>query len=74
MGTYYRVTLSALEEDLSEKDLKIIIETRLEEIDSRMSTYLADSELSRFNQSSDTDWFPVSKDTATVVTGALRIF
>lgn len=74
MGTYYRVTLASLPLELSEESLTNTIETRLEEINSRMSTYLTDSEISRFNQSADTGWFPVSEDTATVVTEALRVF
>ncbi len=74
MGTYYRVSVSTLPAELTEEDLKSIIETRLGEINSRMSTYLENSEVSHFNQSTDTGWFPVSADTAKVVIEALRVF
>ena len=74
MGTYYRVTVAALPPSLTEVKLKIAVEERLETIDSLMSTYIPESEISRFNRSSDTDWFPVSNETATVVAEAMRIF
>ena len=46
---------------------------RLAEINSRMSTYDAKSELSRFNQYQQSDWFSVSNDTARVVKFALEV-
>ena len=39
----------------------------------QMSTYLPDSEISRFNRSEETDWFSVSSDTAIVVSTALDV-
>jgi thiamine biosynthesis lipoprotein len=38
-----------------------------------MSTYLPDSEISRFNRFRSDEWFPVSSDTATVVAAALEV-
>ena len=73
MGTYYRVTLAAEPADFPHDKIKAVIEDRLDDINAKMSTYRADSELSRFNQYRGTDWFPVSGDTATVVTEALQI-
>lgn len=74
MGTYYRVTLASRPGTLTEGMLRNDLTTRLEKINSLMSTYKKDSEVSRFNRSSGTKWFPVSEETATVVAEALRIF
>ncbi len=73
MGTYYRVTLATEPTGIAQEKLKEVIENRLDDINAKMSTYRADSELSRFNQYRATDWFPVSVDTATVVAEALEI-
>ncbi len=45
----------------------------LDEIDQQMSLWRDDSELSRFNQKTSDDWFPVSVDTARVVAAAIEI-
>lgn len=74
MGTYYRVTVASLPETVGESDLRVAIERRLDEVNERMSTYLPESELSRFNRYSGDDWFSVSLDTATVVAEALRVY
>jgi thiamine biosynthesis lipoprotein len=74
MGTYYRVTLPILPEGMQEGALQASVESQLERIDALMSTYRDDSEISRFNRSRETTWFPVSIDTATVVTAALDVF
>lgn len=73
MGTYYRVTLASAPTTMSEGELRASIELCLDSINSKMSTYLADSEVSRFNLYRGTRWFPVSLETATVVTEALEI-
>ncbi len=41
-------------------------------VNQQMSTYLEDSEISKFNQSQSTDWFSVSSETAQVVELALK--
>lgn len=69
MGTRYRVTVVG---EVS-PDLQSKVDTRLAEINSLMSTYDSDSELSRFNQSVSTEWFEVSNETANVVEFALQI-
>jgi len=73
MGTYYRVTIASLPANVSEDELRTVVETKLDKVNSLMSTYLPDSELSRFNRYAETDWFPVSRDTATVVSESLKI-
>ena len=45
----------------------------LERVNRLMSTWRDDSEVSRFNASSSTDWFEVSPETARVVSRALEI-
>lgn len=74
MGTYYRVSLPALPEGMQKAALQASLGSKLDRIDALMSTYRDDSEVSRFNQSRETAWFPVSIDTATVVTAALDVF
>ena len=74
MGTYYRVNLASLPAAMSEIELQEIIDGRLENVDSLMSSYKSESEVSRFNRYLDTDWFPVSADTAVVVAEALKIY
>ncbi|TWT57924.1 Thiamine biosynthesis lipoprotein ApbE precursor [Thalassoglobus neptunius] len=78
MGTTYSikwVVESALQTD--GPDLELIreqVDHRLNEILAMMSTYDPESELSRFNAQTSTDWFPVSAETAEVVEAALEIF
>ena len=74
MGTYYRVTAVVNPDDPTKEELNNSIQETLNHINRLMSTYLADSEVSQFNQSNQTDWFPVSDDTAYVVDNALKIF
>lgn len=49
------------------------IEQTLDRINQLMSTYLDDSDISRFNRSESTDWFPVELETAHVVQRAIEI-
>ena len=49
------------------------IESELERVNAQMSTYLTPSELSRFNQQTSDEWFPVSTETAAVVELALQL-
>lgn len=73
MGTTYSIKLAALPHGMSPSLIKSSIDTALAEFDEQMSTWRPDSELSRFNASESTDWFPVSTATATVVTESQRI-
>ncbi|MBI5800928.1 MAG: FAD:protein FMN transferase [Verrucomicrobia bacterium] len=49
------------------------LQARLDDLEQQMSTWRADSALSRFNTSRDTNWFPVPRDTAVVVSEALEV-
>lgn len=73
MGTSYSVKVNRLPESFSLLTLQAEIDRRLETLNDQMSTYRADSEVSRFNRFTKTDWFPVSKETAIVVQKALQI-
>jgi thiamine biosynthesis lipoprotein len=73
MGTAYSVTLRNLPPDIDPAVLQAGIGLVLHGIDARMSTYRADSEVSRFNSRCSTDWFPVSADTLRVIETGLRI-
>jgi thiamine biosynthesis lipoprotein len=70
MGTRYSVTIPQ-REDVIELQQKVA--ARLQEINSLMSTYDQESELSRFNQYQGDDWFAVSAETAYVVKFALEV-
>jgi thiamine biosynthesis lipoprotein len=72
MGTSWRVMLGA-EDRTPESSLQVAIQERLDQIEQRMSTWIDDSELSRFNRLESDAWFPVSEDTVVVVSEALRI-
>ena len=73
MGTYYRIAIisSSL---LDLEDIKSDIEAILDDINSQMSTYITDSQISRFNQYQQNDWFNVSQDLASVSQKALEVF
>ena len=71
MGTHYRVTIVAPQyPDLA---LRAGIQQRLDEVDATMSTWRADSELSRFNAQTGTDWVPVSPALYTVLQTAAAV-
>lgn len=74
MGTSF--TVSVVVESPSEEQLDLLrraVEFELENVNSKMSTYLAESELSQFNAFRKTDPFPVSQDTLDVFLEARRI-
>jgi len=56
MGTSYSIKVSPAPDPDVRASLQHQVEGRLEEINRQMSTYLSDSDLSRFNLSQDTDW------------------
>lgn len=73
MGTTHSIKIAKLPSSHTVEQIKTEIDRRLEVVNNLMSTYRPKSELSRFNRSKNTDWFPVSKDTATVIREAQRI-
>lgn len=73
MGTTYSVTFHGVGDAIDVGLLRSDIEVLLERIEAKMSTWRSDSEISRFNRSGDTTWFPVSRETARVVSAAKAI-
>ncbi len=65
MGTSFNVKIFDPPE--LDQDAAFLIDQLLRKVNDQMSTYLKNSEISRFNRSESTDWFPVSEELATVV-------
>ncbi len=72
MGTTYSVKVIEPPPGLDEAVIRHATEEVLAGIDLAMSSYRADSEVSRFNASASTQWFPVSADLARLVRAALE--
>ena len=74
MGTMYTVKF-VKEKGVDRKYEKITdeIDSVLVAVNRQMSTYIKDSEISRFNRYGKTDWYEVSLDLATVIKHSIRI-
>ncbi|MFN9549164.1 MAG: FAD:protein FMN transferase [Pirellulaceae bacterium] len=73
MGTTYTVRLHAAPANLDANQLKRQIDQRLEDVNRMMSTYLPESEVSRFTSHPVDQWFEISTQTAKVVQQALEL-
>ncbi|MDZ4851452.1 MAG: FAD:protein FMN transferase [Pirellulaceae bacterium] len=73
MGTIYLVRYVADADVLSPQAMNRLIDFELRTVNQQMSTYLKHSEISTFNDSSSTDWFALSFETAQVVQLAQQI-
>jgi thiamine biosynthesis lipoprotein len=73
MGTSYQVRISPGLSATEEQRWHERIQASLDNVNALMSTYQADSEISCFNRSDSTDWYPVSSDTAQVVSVAMQV-
>lgn len=73
MGTTYSVKYLPKADTPKLLQVGDLIEMELESVNVQMSTYRDDSEISRFNKSDSSDWFPVSAETAQVVDLSLEI-
>jgi len=73
MGTSYTVKLVELAGELEAAEIQAEIDVILENINRQMSTYLEDSELSRFNRSASIDWTDVSPQLAEVLKQAQQL-
>jgi thiamine biosynthesis lipoprotein len=73
MGTTWSVVLGTKSAGADPAALQLLLQQQLDLINKQMSTYDPTSEVSRFNDSSSTDWFPVSAETALVVELAQEI-
>ena len=73
MGTTYTVSIPRPPAALNKAELETEIQHLLEDINRKMSTYIADSELSLLNNSTSTDWQPVSPELYEVISAAMQI-
>lgn len=73
MGTGYSVKIVALPVSIDPAVLDRDIAKLLSEVNDLMSTYQADSELSRFNRNRSTDWIAVSAELVEVLEEAEKI-
>lgn len=73
MGTTWSVKVYTNQIDWTPIKLTSFVQLSLDAVDRAMSTYKPDSDISRFNASSSTDWFEISEETAEVVELALSI-
>ncbi|MGI9429518.1 MAG: FAD:protein FMN transferase [Bythopirellula sp.] len=72
MGTTYNIKCWIVNSSIDSPALQADIDRRLKQINQQMSTYLSDSELSRFNAAPADEWFNVSPSTAYVTERALH--
>ncbi len=75
MGTTYSVKIvpSDNSRNLSSDFLKKKIDSVLVEVNNQMSTYIPESEISRFNKYNGNEWFNISKDFAFVLDESIRL-
>ncbi len=73
MGTTFSVKLITPPESLSRQLLSDDIAQELEAVNAMTSTYIDDSDISRFNRDLSTDWIRVSAEFCGVVSEALHI-
>ncbi|WP_202303018.1 FAD:protein FMN transferase ApbE [Dryocola clanedunensis] len=72
MGTWWRASLAGVDKS-RQNELRTKIQAQLDGDDRLLSTYKADSALSRFNQSRSTEPYAVSEGMSDIVTLSLRI-
>ena len=70
MGTTYRIVATVDNDSITSVALKKAVDTRLEELCQSLSTYIENSEITRFNQTVAGEWFDVSSDFYRVVVAA----
>jgi thiamine biosynthesis lipoprotein len=76
MGTYYSIKIvqsNLVESGKSAEEIQSGIKKVLAEVNQQMSTYIDSSEISKFNQYQNRDWFPISHEFAEVLFTSLKI-
>ena len=73
MGTTYAVKVVSADDTFDPARTRLAIETWLDQINSRMSHYLVDSEVAMFNRSFTTDPFPLASETVDLIATANEI-
>ena len=72
MGTTYSIKIIALPDE-QQAMIRAGIEKRIHSVNANMSTYLSDSEVSKFNRSKVGEWYPLSRATLDVIALSLDI-
>jgi len=72
MGTYWIVKIHS-HSQLEKQKMQESIQAELNDINSKMSTYLPNSEISQFNDHANTNIFPISTKTHAVIEAAQQI-
>lgn len=72
MGSYYAIAIDGAAES-NAAEIQTKMEAVLADVNRQMSTWDPESEISRFNQSVSTDWYPVSPGFAQVVLESIRL-
>ena len=74
MGTQYHISVVSPKGPALEKEkLKNSIDKILSDINQQLSTYIVESDISKFNQSSDTNWISVPDDLVKLVKASQQI-
>ena len=73
MGTTYSVKALGVPDSIAPETLQTGVNSLLEGVNRKMSTYDSESELSRFNRNAGTDWVEISDELLTVMEEALRV-
>lgn len=73
MGTQFTVQIPAPLSEQRREDLQQAIDDAIARVEQATSTYLLESELSRFNASRSTDWFLVSEEVCAAVREAIEL-
>lgn len=74
MGTTYSIKLaSVLKSEIDPVRIKAGIDKVLDKVNNQMSTYIEQSEISRFNRAAAGEWIPVSPETAMVASKAVEV-
>ena len=76
MGTFYSIKIvkkSEGEKELKYNQLKSGINNLLKQINQQMSTYITDSEISKFNRFESTAWYPISFPLFFIIQHAIKI-
>lgn len=73
MGTTYSVLIAELPKTETTDRLKRAIDARLQALNQNLSTWIPDSQLSRFNRSSTTDWVELPNELIQLVKAAADV-
>jgi len=73
MGTTYHVKIVATEQQVKDKKVHADIDALLKQVNQQMSTYIPDSELSRFNNNLTTEPVKISEGLREVIAESIRL-